>query len=483
MCKMSSMNKSIKIFFLSFVLFFSAFFLSGCTTSQEELEQYSRIISDSDILIEGKQYTLAIEKLSEASDLIPSKRDAFERMVKIFISKNRMEDASKIIEESGGQLSEQDSAILYTLVGDGYYEYKNFEKALYSYQLADGMDSNYLPASLGMAKSFLQVGQIEKARNLLEGEYEGEMLIEAKLILSYVESLSDVEKAKETLKSVEPGEVWRDEFVSWGGILDSINEDKLFNLAKLGKEYVEQGYPYLAIALLEPEIGKMDEYIDGIYILGKAYYEYGQYQKSIDLLESTSSLGDLNKYIYWVLARDYVLINNINSAFSYYDSAIAYSADTSDSLIYQEYLDILLEDNLTEKALEVMRSAEKIFVSENWIPMYYMYIYSLRSDSEKFSYYMNKIEYEELEPLQKSDYLYSQGDFLIKSKKLEEAQKVVDIYWDLDQFDPRYNLLVARLKFENGDIEQAREYAKKCLEYDLNGLVSKDAQSLLAQID
>jgi len=130
-----------------------------------------------------------------------------------------------------------------------------------------------------------------------------------------------------------------------------------------------------------------------------------------------------------------------------------------------------------------MRSAEKIFVSENWIPMYYMYIYSLRSDSEKFSYYMNKIEYEELEPLQKSDYLYSQGDFLIKSKKLEEAQKVVDIYWDLDQFDPRYNLLVARLKFENGDIEQAREYAKKCLEYDLNGLVSKDAQSLLAQID
>ena len=183
MCKMSSMNKSIKIFFLSFVLFFSAFFLSGCTTSQEELEQYSRIISDSDILIEGKQYTLAIEKLSEASDLIPSKRDAFERMVKIFISKNRMEDASKIIEESGGQLSEQDSAILYTLVGDGYYEYKNFEKALYSYQLADGMDSNYLPASLGMAKSFLQVGQIEKARNLLEEEYEGEMLIEAKLIL------------------------------------------------------------------------------------------------------------------------------------------------------------------------------------------------------------------------------------------------------------------------------------------------------------
>jgi hypothetical protein len=477
------MNKSIKILFIFLILSFSVFFLSGCTSSKEESDEYARIISDSDILIDGKQYTLAIEKLSEASDLIPSKRDAFERMVKIFISKNRMEDASKIIEESGGQLSEQDKAILYSLVGDGYYNYKNFEKALYSYQLANGMDSGYLPGSLGMAKSFIQVGQIEKARKLLEEKYEGDMLIEAKLVLSYVDSLTDAKKAKETIKDVEPGEVWRDSYVKWEEVLNSLNEDKLFNLAKLGKEYVERGYPYLAIALLEPEVSKMDEYIDGIYILGKAYYEYGQYQKSIDLLESTSSLGDLNKYIYWVLARDYVLLNDINSAFSYYDSAIAYSTETSDSLIYKEYLDILLEENLTEKALEVMRSAEKIFVDESWVPMYYMKGYSLRSDNEKFSYYMNKVEYEELEPSQKAEYLYSQGDFLIKSKKLEEAQKVVDVYWDLDQFDPRYNLLVARLKFENGDVDQARDYAKKCLEYDLNGLVSKEAQSLLAQID
>jgi len=404
-------------------------------------------------------------------------------MVKIFVSKNRMEDASKIIEESAGQLSQDDRAVLYTLIGDGYYAINDFENALYSYQLASGMISNFKPASFGMAKSYLQVGQIEKAKGLLEEKYEGDVLIEAKLILSYIQSASDVQKAKDTLNDVEPGDIWRDRYVQWEEVLESLNEDRLFNLAKLGKEYVDQGYPYLAIASLEPEVGKMDEYIDGIYILGKAYYEYGQYQKSVDLLESTSSLGDLNQYIYWVLARDYFFLNNINSSTSYYDSAIAYSATKAEPLLYTEYLDILIEENLTEKALEVMRNAERIFVDQSWVSMYYMYIYSLRNDNGKFSYYMNKIEYEDLDSASKANYLYSKGDFLIKSNQLEEAQKVLDIFWDLDQYEPRYNLLVARLSFENGDMEKAREFAKKCIEYDLNGLVSKEAQSLLAQID
>ena len=477
------MNKGIKIIFMFFILVFSAFFLSGCTNSEEKLSEYNRIISDSDTLIEGRQYTLAVEKLSNASELIPSKRDAFERMIKIFVSKNRMEDASKIIEESAGQLSQDDRAVLYSVIGDGYYETKNYEKALYSYQLADGMLSNYKPSSFGMAKSFLQVGQIEKARALLEEKYEGEMLIEAKLVLSYIQSMTDVQKAKETIKDVEPGEIWRDRYVQWEEVLASINEDKLYNLAKLGKEYIDQGYPYLAIALLEPEIGKMDEYIDGIYILGKAYFENGQYQKSVDLLESTSSLGDLNQYIYWVLARDYFLLKDINSSTAYYDSAIAYSATKGEYLLYTEYLDILIEGNLTEKALEVMRNGEKVFVDDNWVSLYYMYIYSLRSDTEKFSYYMNRIEYEDLDSIFKANYLYSKGDFLIKNNQLEDAQKVLDIFWELDQYEPRYNLLVARLNFENGDIEKAREYAKKCIEFDLNGIVSKEAQSLLAQID
>jgi hypothetical protein len=40
--------------------------------------------------------------------------------VNIFTVKNKPEDAAKVIEESGGQLSQSDKAKLYS-VGDAYY--------------------------------------------------------------------------------------------------------------------------------------------------------------------------------------------------------------------------------------------------------------------------------------------------------------------------------------------------------------------------
>ncbi len=63
--------------------------------------------------------------------------------------------------------------------------------------------------------------------------------------------------------------------------------------------------------------------------------------------------------------------------------------------MYKEYLDILMKENLTEKALEVMLSAKKIF-TDTWVLLYYVKIYSLRDDSEKFTYYVNKVSYEDL---------------------------------------------------------------------------------------
>jgi len=44
-------------------------------------------------------------------------------------------------------------------------------------------------------------------------------------------------------------------------------------------------------------------------------------------------------------------------------------------------------------------------------------------------------------------------------------------------------LLVAEISIKDNDFEKAKEYAKKAIEYDLKGVVSKEAQTLLAQID
>jgi len=482
MCKIQDMKNFKKYFLFICILFLSPFILSGCTVSEEKVSEYERIVSDADLLIKGKEYSLALDKLNDATEIIPSRVDAFERIVGIFTVKNKPEDAAKVIEESGGQLSQSDKAKLYTLVGDAYYNLGEFDKAVTNYQLALGMSDKDMSASLGCAKAYLQIGQIEKAKDLLEKTYEGDMVIESNLLLSYIQALSDTNKAEEILKGIEPGDKWREAYTKWNEVLGSLNDDELFNAAKLGKEYVDRGYPYLAIALLEPKLSKMEEYADGLYILGKAYYENGDYRKSIDVLQDISTLGDLNQYIYWVLARDYYQLNDINSSIAYYDSAISYGASQAHFAMYKEYLDILMKENLTEKALEVMRSAEKIF-TDTWVPLYYVKIYSLRDDSEKFTYYVNKVSYEDLDDSEKAEFLYSKGSYLIKKSKLDEAQEVLDVFWELNQYDPRYNLLVAEISIKDNDFEKAKEYAKKAIEYDLKGVVSKEAQTLLAQID
>jgi len=479
---MLNMKKVLKSVFLILVVISAGFLLSGCTVSEEKIAEYNKIVSEADVLIEEKEYTPAIEKLSNALNLIPSKPEALEGIVDIFILKNRLEDATKLIDESGVELNDKDRAKLYVSIGDAQYFVKNYERALYNYQLAKGMDSDNREASFGMAKSYIQRGKIENAKSMLKANYIGDMLIESKLLLSYIEAINDFEEAKGLVEDIEPGDQWREAYTEWISVLDSLNTDELYNDTKLGKQYLDVGYPYLTIALLEPDLDKMDEYIDGLYILGKAYYEYGEYDKSIELLENSSSLSDLNQYIYWVLARDYYLKDDINNSMSYYDSAISYGGKKAEETLYIEYLDILVKENLTEKALEVMRKAELLFKKE-WVYMYYMDIYSLRGDNEKFEYYMNGIEYDELDTEQKANYLYSKGRYLIKDAQLEEAQRSIDIFWELNKYDPRYNLLSAQLSFEKGQLDESRDYAKKAIEYDLNGVVSQDAQKLLAQID
>ena len=79
------MNKINKTILFITIIIISSFLLSGCTTSEEKINQYNQIISDADLLIEAKEYKTAIEKLSDASELIPSRIEAIERIVNIFV--------------------------------------------------------------------------------------------------------------------------------------------------------------------------------------------------------------------------------------------------------------------------------------------------------------------------------------------------------------------------------------------------------------
>ena len=86
---------------------------------------------------------------------------------------------------------------MYGKVGDAYYMLNDFEKALYTYQLGKGFDGSNMDINLGIAKVYIQKGNIEGAKKLLEERYDQPLYIESQLILSYVYSLTDLEKALE----------------------------------------------------------------------------------------------------------------------------------------------------------------------------------------------------------------------------------------------------------------------------------------------
>ena len=49
------MKNLVKILFFVFVIALSGILLSGCTTSEEKISEYNQIISEADLLIEGKE--------------------------------------------------------------------------------------------------------------------------------------------------------------------------------------------------------------------------------------------------------------------------------------------------------------------------------------------------------------------------------------------------------------------------------------------
>ena len=130
------------------------------------------------------------------------------------------------------------------------------------------------------------------------------------------------------------------------------------------------------------------------------------------------------------------MLDNVDTSFSYYDTAIAYGGEKASKDLYKEYLGLLIEDNLTEKALEVTNRADRIF-KEDWVNIQYMNLYSLRKDTQRFEYYMGNVEYEDLDNSLKREYLSVKIGYVIQNSLFDDAKRSLNLFWELDQYDPR----------------------------------------------
>lgn len=459
------------------------YFISNRVTSEENAN-YDVKIAEAQKWYEGREYSIAMSTYYAAAELIPSRVEAFEGIVNILLDKNRMEEASSILDQSAQKLSSYDQSFLYAILCEKYLANGNDASALETCKKGQGLGEIHQNLELALGKAYLKNGDTGNASEIFKKTvYDGDNLSEATLLLSYIQSISDKEAAKTTLGSTSPSDKWKIYFDEFSEVLGSLDSDSKYNATKLARVFINNGYPHLAVSVLEPIETEIAEYPEGVYFLGRAYLEVGEYDKAITELNKAATLGSLEADVFWAMARAYLQKNDLNSALDCYSKALGYQGSAPSEDLVSEYLDTLLKNNQTLQADEVLQ------VVLGKVKTAYLYEYGIRINYvlqkvEKINYYIELLGGLNLEDADKKEYLYLKARAMLdQNANISDITTVLDQLLALDRFNAKYYYLLGRSEFEQGDAEAAKQALNKSLEYDLNYEITEDSSKLLSSID
>jgi len=459
------------------------YFIANRVTTAENAS-YDAKIKEAVTMYNSKEYSTAMTYYYDAADMIPSRAEAFKGILTILAEKGRPDDALSILEKSAQKINAQDQATLYALVGNAYYEISNYDKALETFKKGQGVGVNDQNLELMIGKVYLKKGNLDNAVKQCQKDlFTDDNLSESKLLLSYIQSTSDTEAAKSTLGSVSPTEKWTAYYDEFAAVLASLNTDTKFNATKLSRIYVNNGYPALAVAILQPLETEMTEYLEGMYYLGRAYLETKEYDKALTELDKAITLGGLEDSILWAKARAYIGKSDLNNAIINYGKAIGYQGKEPNANLVKEYMDILLANNFTLKADELLQSILKGSKAP------YLYIYGIKinyvlNNIEKINYYITQLDALTLEDSDKREYLYYKAKALLdQNGDITQINLVLDSLLNIDRYNAKYYFLLGRLQFEQGQASEASDSLKKATEYDLNYEITDEATRLLSSVD
>lgn len=451
--------------------------------TQEQRDDYGVKISEAENSFESKEYTASINKYYDATKIIPTDIVAYEGIIKILLLKNHVLDALGIVDKAANALSVTDKSRLYVMVGNYYYNNKEFEKAKDIYQKGIGLGVQNMNADLMLGKSLLNIGKIDEAKRQFElNGYDGEDLIEATLLKSYIYSLSDFTKAEEALKSVTPTEKLKLYYEEFDKVLKSLDTDTKYNSAKLARIFLNNGYPFLAVNILETRKDEITEYVEGLYYLGRGYVESGQVDNGLDTLEKSLTLGHMQTEISWTMARGYARKNDLDGAMRHYSNAVAYAGKNVTKELANEYILFLLKNKQYLKATESVTS----MLTASQIPS--LYLLGIRSNYElnelnKIDYYLEQLRKIALTDEEKKEYLYWNAKVYLKKENLDAVNTVLNELITLDKYNANYYLLLGRYNIEKGDSQEAKNALEKSIEYDLNNSITDEALKLLSNIN
>jgi len=449
--------------------------------TEEEMSRYEETVSEGNLFFEGKEYSEAVKKYNDAIKIVHVDFEAYSKIIDIYIIKNDLDTALEISQKAQNSLTSTDSSFLYAKIADAYFNNEDFYNARINYEIAASLNGNPT-TNLGLAKSYVYNNKFDLAENLLKKEYDDQTVDDAKLLYSYILSTEDVEKAKEFVDEYIPVDenntIYFEEFSS---VLDSLDEDELFNLTKLSRIVINNNYPSLAIKLLEPKTEEISQYVDALYYLGKAYLETKQYDKAVEtLLKSTSLIGyESDKY--WMLGRAYYYQDDMVNAVTYYDMAVGYAGEDITRELVEEYLNILLNSNQITKAQEVYSSLVKTTKTE-WLYLIGLELYYSENDA-KFEYYLDQLSDMDMSDNEKAEYLFWKIRKEIDDSNTDNIEQDFESLLELDRFNPNYYWMKGVYLLSIFDSESAKDNFEIAMEYDTQGDVTQNVEDLLAQLE
>lgn len=399
-------------------------------------DQYDALMIEAAQQHNDKEFSKALATYNEALVLEPSFQAAYVGTLRILLEKNLADSAEEFVAGAGEIISGSDLGDLYLMLGEYYYQTKEWEIAYDSYKKADqlaGLEGNSID-------EFAIV-------SVNSGNDEWKSLVS--------------EIVNKDLQGV---------LQSYKGLSKSENMT-LFERAKLSQKAINAEVYYFAIALLE-ESDDLQEYWDGLYYVGRAYYELHDYDKAAYYLDAAVQLGPDDPALQLLAARNNVMNGEYTRAFSNYDQYILYSKDNVvDESVVVEYVELLIEEERYSKAIEVLSEFES---SSDSMDLLKLKIYMAQDVTADITQMIDRMG-STVDPGSDEYYMYIWLSALwyIDEGQFTKAEEILEPLDESDIDDPYYYYVMGRLINDKGNEKEADNYFKIAIEKDLDGEVSK----------
>lgn len=414
--------------------------------NREEISEYNQLVSDAEEQYIQRNYADALNYLNQAVELRPNESAAYEWTVLLLIDKYQLTDASTVLTEAGNVIPNNTEAQLWGEIGNTYYmmgDYENAATALTNSLKADSQDKY----ELLYAKNQLALGSTEDVAKYVKDS--GDILED--LYTDYTNKVSDQELS-------------------------------LFDSTKAARNYINAGYPYLAIEMLKGRTADMEEYWEGLFFLGTAYYEFGDPAKALEHLEPALTLGVDDSQLYLETARAMYEQSDVDTAIKMYARAIAY-ADKDDKFgILEEYVMMLNAEELYSQAVAALVSNGSS--SDVDVVYLYLYTYNQAGENDNVGEYLDALaeatlpnEWEYLR-----DYRVIAAQYYLSEEMYDEFNTIITALEEADAYEPYVPYYQAKLAEATGE-DGALELLYTAIDYDLKGELTGQAEKLIATIE